>query len=98
MTERLFTPRFLRDFRINNLEYLHVKKICGKIPDGGISIPAGETVEISNGYVRNFNSSKFPNEYFTSKFELAPRTSDLIGTIKIQILCGERSYLNDRDT
>ena len=30
LVERLFTPIFLRDFRINYLEFLHVKKICEK--------------------------------------------------------------------
>ena len=88
LVERLFTPIFLRDFRINNLEFLHVKKICGKIPDGGISILAGKILEMIIGFVRNFNSSKVPHVRFTGKYGTTPCKSELVWTRKPQISFG----------
>ena len=48
------------------------KEFFKRLPDGGISIPAGEMTEISVGSTRNVNSSKVPQVNFPGKCGQAP--------------------------
>ena len=80
---------FLRDFRIYNMEYLHVRKNFKKVPDGGNSISSGEILEINMISAIKFNPIKFPREHFNSQFGPEYCKSDRVWTRKPQITCGE---------